>query len=215
MVQSFTDLIDKKTASLADPQLREYTRIIREICQRNVNLILSLTQGEYLSSTEVEIDMERLDVVAEVKNVMDNYQKAQGNIAKVFQLTSSHPSIYGEVDSAKFLAIINNLISNAIKFTKENGHIHVHLEEKEDILLITVKDNGVGIPAKYHLVLFDKFTKARRPGLKGEESVGLGMSIIKRIVEMHQGKIWFETEENKGTTFFVEFPKKPLSTAKL
>jgi two-component system sensor histidine kinase VicK len=52
--------------------------------------------------------------------------------------------------------------------------------------------------------LFDKFTKARRPGLKGEESVGLGMFIIKTIVELHEGKIWFESKENKGTTFFIE-----------
>jgi two-component system sensor histidine kinase VicK len=83
------------------------------------------------------------------------------------------------------------------------------VEDKEDrgTVLIWVADNGIGIPKKYHASLFDKFTKARRPGLREEPTVGLGMSIIKTIVEWHKGKIWFESEEDKGTTFYVEIPR--------
>lgn len=69
-----------------------------------------------------------------------------------------------------------------------------------------MSDDGVGIPASLQCLLFDRFTKARRPGLHGEETVGLGLSVCKRLVEMHGGKIWVESEENKGTTFFVEIP---------
>ncbi len=217
MIQSLTKLVEKKESTPADEESRKHLRLIRELCQRNIEMIQSLTKEEYLTSPEVEIDMERLDLVAETKAVMDTYEQAQGDISKVFKLSSSHPSIYGEVDSAKFLAIINNLISNAIKFTPDKGHIDVHLEEKEKegIVLISVKDNGIGIPDKYHLTLFDRFTKARREGLKGEDTVGLGMSIVKRLVDMHQGKIYFESKENKGTTFYIEIPKKPISTSKL
>ena len=218
MIQMLSNLIQSELTSFPDlpnKQLLEYTHLIHEVCQRNIDLIRNLVQEEYLTSPDVEIDKERLDLVAETKAVMDTYQQAQGLSTKEFQLTSSHPSIYAEVDSAKYLAIINNLVSNAVKFTLETGSIHVHLEEKEEIILISIKDNGVGIPAKYHVTLFDRFTKARRPGLKGEESVGLGMSIIKRLVELHEGKISFESEENKGTTFFVEIPNKSISTAKL
>lgn len=215
MVKSFTDLIDKKTASLADPHLRQYTHLIREVCQRNVNLIRSLTQQEYLESPQVEVDRERLDLVGEIQSVMDNYQQSQQHIAKEFSLTSSKETVYAEVDSMKFVSIVNNLVSNAIKFTPENGQIHLHLEEKQDTVLLTVQDNGVGIPAKYQSVLFDKFSKARRPGLQGEETIGLGMSIVKQLVDLHQGKIWFESQEQQGTTFFVELPKKEISIAKL
>ncbi|MBC7922399.1 MAG: ATP-binding protein, partial [Ferruginibacter sp.] len=95
------------------------------------------------------------------------------------------------------------------------GQIHVHLEKEAETILITVKDNGVGIAEKYHATLFEKFTKARRPGLKGEESVGLGMSIVKRLVDLHQGKIWFESVVNQGTTFFIQIPRKEISTSKL
>ena len=92
------------------------------------------------------------------------------------------------------MQVINNLISNSIKFTPDGGEITVSLEEKENTVLITVADTGIGIPEKYHDTLFDKFTRARRPGIKGEPSVGLGMSIIKTIVEWHQGTIWFESQ---------------------
>lgn len=67
-----------------------------------------------------------------------------------------------------------------------------------------MRDNGIGNPKKHHPFLFYKFTPAPRPGLKGEESVGLSMSIIKTIVEMHDGKIWFESEENKGTALYIQ-----------
>ncbi len=218
LIQWLSNLIERELTSLPDvpsEQLLQYTNSIREVCQRNIDLVKALTQEEYLSSPNVEIDKERLELVGETKAILDTYQMVQENIKKAFQLTSSHPTIYAEVDSGKYTVIINNLVSNAVKFTPEMGNIHVHLEEKKEKILISVKDNGVGIPSKDHHILFDKFTKARRPGLKGEESVGLGMSIIKRLVELHDGKIYLNSEENKGTTFFIEFPKKPISTSKL
>ena len=76
-----------------------------------------------------------------------------------------------------------------------------------------VADSGIGIPAKYHENLFEKFTKARRSGVKGEVSVGLGMSMIKTIVEWHGGKIWFESEENKDIASFALLVGKILFPA--
>lgn len=127
---------------------------------------------------------------------------------KTFSFVTSCDKVYVSLDDTKFMQVVNNLISNAIKFTPDGGKITLALEEQDESLLVRVEDTGVGIPQKYHATLFDKFTNARRPGIKGEPSVGLGMSIIKTIVEWHQGKIWFESEENKGTRFFVQIPKQ-------
>ena len=138
---------------------------------------------------------------------MEEYQATQQLTGKTFHFLPDSDKIYLELDDFKFMQVINNLISNAIKFTPDGGEITVALEEKEDRVLIRVADTGIGIPEKFHATLFDKFTRARRTGIKGEPSVGLGMSIIKTIVEWHQGKIWFESRENKGTTFFIEVPK--------
>src|SRR5690606_15264878 len=121
--------------------------------------------------------------------------------------TVSHEEIFMEVDDHKFMQVINNLISNAIKFTFDGGIISVSIEEKQDSVLFTVADNGIGIPPKYHNGLFERFTEARRLGLKDEPSTGLGMSIIKTIVEWHNGRIWFDSKENEGSSFFIELPK--------
>jgi len=101
---------------------------------------------------------------------------------------------------------INNLVSNAIKFTKDDGIIDISIKEDHHTVLISVSDIGIGIPQEHHNSLFDKFTPAGRTGLHGEVSNGLGMSIIKTIIEWHHGQIWFKSEENVGTTFYISLP---------
>jgi len=208
IVQVLASMMQEKLSATGDEEMVDWVKNIEKICKRSVDLIRNMVNQEFLESPEVEMYKERLDIVWEMKEVVDTYQHSQEKLAKVFELTSSAEKIYAHVDSLKFMQVINNLISNALKFTPDNGIIQVHIEEKEATVLVTVKDNGIGIPAKYHPVLFDKFTRARRPGLRGEEATGLGMSIIKLIVDLHGGDIWFESEENKGTIFFIEIPKE-------
>ena len=116
-------------------------------------------------------------------------------------------SPFAEVDSMKFMQIINNLVSNAIKFTHDNGIIKVHLEKLEKSVLLSVYDNGIGIPKSIQPILFDKYTNAGRKGIDGEQSIGLGLWIVKSVTQAHGGRVWFETKERKGTKFFVEIPR--------
>lgn len=104
------------------------------------------------------------------------------------------------------MQVINNLLSNALKFTPDDGEIKVVLSKAGDKVRMVVADTGIGIPEKFKAELFEKFSSARRTGIKGEDSVGLGMYITKTIVNWHHGEIWFESEEGKGTTFYVEIP---------
>jgi two-component system sensor histidine kinase VicK len=184
-VQMLTSIIDKKMPN--NPELQKLTSMITEISKRNIELIQTLLKEEFLATEEVEISKERLDVVWEINQAMDIYILSQENIQKKIQFTHSHNQIYAEVDSMKFLQIINNLVSNAIKFTHDNGHIKVHAEKLESSFLVTVKDNGIGIPKSLQPLLFKKYTKAGREGLEGEESVGLGMWIVKNLTEVHGG----------------------------
>lgn len=105
------------------------------------------------------------------------------------------------------MLIIENLLTNAYKFTNDDGRIEVSVEERQGTILIKVADNGIGIPEKLQLLIFDKFTKARRRGTQGEQTVGLGMHLIRTMVEQLEGRIWFESQEGVGSTFFVELPK--------
>jgi len=203
-MKMLASIIDRKLPD--HPEIHKLTAMIGEIANRNIDLVQVLLSKENLESYEVQISRERLDVVWEINSALEMYIKAEKNIQKQFTFTHSHDKLYAELDSMKFLQIINNLISNAIKFTGEDGQISIHLEQLEKSILITVQDNGIGIPKKLQPVLFKKYTEAGRVGLAGEESVGLGMWITKSLVEEHSGMIWFETQERLGTTFYIELP---------
>jgi two-component system sensor histidine kinase VicK len=111
-----------------------------------------------------------------------------------------HVAIHGD----KFGRILDNLLSNALKFTPAEGTINVSLQAHDGRVRLTVRDTGLGIPAELQPRVFDKFTSASRPGLYGDTTTGLGLFITKQIVEMHQGQIWLESVENEGTTFYIE-----------
>lgn len=206
IVQMLSTAIEKRLPIENNKEIHEWLQFIQEICKRNILMISDLVNTEFLESTAVDMDKERIDLVSELKEAINTYKKSQVNILKNFTLTYSHGEIYAQVDSLKFMQVINNLISNAIKFTYDGGNIHIHIARAEDKVVITISDDGIGIPKHLQPYLFDRFTKARRIGIKGEESVGLGMSLIKTVVELHKGTIKFKSEENKGSEFFIEIP---------
>ncbi|ALW84860.1 hypothetical protein AUC43_07020 [Hymenobacter sedentarius] len=196
----------EKTEDLHDPQLEKLVQVMQDTCRDSVNLIREFVDSEFVESSNVQLKRARVDLSASLQQVMDTYQQSERLVAKHFSFSSTPDHIYVELDNNKFLQVINNLLSNAIKFTREGGHIDVRLEQHPDHVLVTVADDGIGIPEKLQPVLFDRFTKARRPGLRGEKTTGLGMSIIQALVRLHDGTIWFESQENAGTTFYIKLP---------
>jgi signal transduction histidine kinase len=129
------------------------------------------------------------------------------------------------ISREKIWRVMSNLISNAIKFSPQGSAINVKIEDYGNEVEISVKDHGIGIPDAIKDKVFNIFTEAKRTGTAGEKSFGLGLSICRQIIENHQGKIWFKSDDKKGTTFFVRLPKptgvgavvtdmvKPLLTA--
>ncbi len=114
--------------------------------------------------------------------------------------------VYVNLDPERFKRVLDNIISNAAKFTAENGQIRISLIEQANKATLQIADNGIGIPNKLLPHLFDSFTKASRKGINGENSVGLGLSITRKLVQQHGGQIEVDSEENNGTTFRIELP---------
>jgi two-component system sensor histidine kinase VicK len=206
-IQGLSAAIGRRVKQYNDPELEEWVDLISRMAKRNIHLIREFVKQEFLESSSVELIKQRVDIVKIIGDLIQQYKIAELNIAKEFRLETSADKIFVEIDEVKFMQVINNLISNAIKFTHEGGIITIGASEERDHILISLTDNGIGIPEHLQADLFEKFTKARRPGLRGEESVGLGMSIIKTIVEWHGGDIRFESGENQGTTFYIRLPK--------
>ncbi len=207
MINVLASSLQKNLKDTANASMLRSVQSIQKLCKRNISLIRNLVNQEFLESTEVEIRKERADLVWGINDIIENYKRSADVISRTFIINSATEKLYLQMDSLKLMQVFNNLISNALKFTPDNGIIELDIQDKGTSAQVTVRDNGIGIPENLQPYLFDKFTRARRTGLRGEEPVGLGMSIIKTIVELHGGKIWFESKENVGSTFYIEIPK--------
>lgn len=207
MLQQMSEYFHEAMAPLQNPDLLRMVEHMRALCGDSINLIRDFVDHEFLDSVNVELKRERVDLVEKLRQVLEQYQLGEATTGKsfVFEVALEAP-LYVEMDQNKFMQVINNLLSNALKFTPDGGTITVRVTSQADQALVTIADTGIGIPEKLQPMLFDKFTSARRPGLRGERSTGLGMSIIKTIVELHDGRITFESMEGQGTTFVVALP---------
>ncbi len=201
-------LTEHLTWELGTPneKTQEVLRLMQRTCTQGVNLIRDFVDNEFLESSNVEMRLERADLVAWLHTLMEEYERSEQHTHLHFSFVPAEQPIYVNFDINKLQQVINNLVSNAIKFTPDGGRIAVNIERQGTNALLTVADSGIGIPTDLQEGLFEKFTKARRSGLRGERSTGLGMSVIKTIVDLHGGRIWLESAEGQGTTFYLELP---------
>ena len=112
-------------------------------------------------------------------------------------------------DRDRLAQVLDNLVSNAVKFTPEGGSVSVLLAARDSEALIEVKDTGVGIPAAEQSRLYERFYRASTATERAIPGVGLGLTIAKAIVEAHGGELGFDSAEGRGTTFRVRLPRRP------
>ncbi len=206
VVRTLAGRLEEKVHQHGLPEVAEDARIIEQIVGHSITMIHDLLEREFLESAEAGLKFRRVELLDQINVLLQGFERMDQDHHKHFQVTASSPQVVVEIDQDKFMHVMQNLVSNAIKFTPEGGHIRIHLQQEPDSLLISVSDDGIGIPKDLQPRLFDRFTKARRPGLRGEPPTGLGLSIVKRMVELHKGTLWVESEEHQGSTFFVRIP---------
>jgi len=184
-----------------------YIDLIKRSCSTALNTMEELLEISEIEADNFDLDKHRVCLNQLIIDVLDYFGSKATE--KHIDLTFNQPEklLCADINLQKFTRVLENLFSNALKFTGENGKVSVSLEEKDEKVLIIVKDTGIGIPKEMHNFLFEKFSRAKRFGLKGEKTHGLGMYITKQIIDLHHGKISFESQENKGTTFFIELKK--------
>jgi len=208
VVRTLAGRLEEKARRNGLPELEEDARLIGQTVGHSIRMIHELLEKEFLESSQAGLKFTRIELMEQINMLLQGIERLDHDHHKHFQVESSAPEVFAEIDRDKFMHVIQNLVSNAMKFTPSDGHILVRVQQEPDALLIAVSDDGIGIPKALQPQLFDRFTKSRRPGLRGEETTGLGLSIVKRVVELHRGRVWVESEENKGATFFVRIPLK-------
>ncbi len=181
---------------------KELLQLIKVTTTNSLELIREILEATG-AVTVKNFVKEDVDINTLVSNSIEllRFKAAEKDQTIVFE-----PLPHGEVmllSREKMWRVLSNLISNSIKFSQKGSEIKVKVEYRDEDVLISVKDNGIGIPDELKNSVFNMFTQAKRPGTIGEPSFGLGLSISKQIVESHGGEIWFESNPGKGTTFYI------------
>ena len=157
-----------------------------------------------LKTEELEKDSTDLTALMEEQVKLLNFKAREKNQNIVLSVPEDH--ISAKVNAEKIARVVSNLITNAVKFSSDGMDINVSLSSDGENFKIVVQDQGIGIPQHLQEKVFDLFSEAKRFGTSGEQPFGLGLSISKQIAEAHNGKIWLESQEGVGTTFYVQMP---------
>ncbi|MBV6511953.1 MAG: hybrid sensor histidine kinase/response regulator [Ignavibacteriales bacterium] len=205
-ILSFSVLMMEEIWHKLDENEKEFLTIIKDSSEFVLKLLNELLDVAVIESGNLSLNLEETDIVALTeKNVSLNRVIADKKKLKIV-FTPEVPELRLSIDAVKTEQILNNLISNAIKFSYPEKLIEVSLSKNEDQCVIKVTDQGQGIPPEDLVKLFQPFARRSVRSTAGERSTGLGLSIVKKIVEGHKGKIWVESEVGVGTTFFVSLP---------
>lgn len=184
----------------------EYFVNVKDNIARMVELIDDLLIVSKLEEGVFTIAKKEVDAEELVKDMISRYKvfAQASDIDIVFDPGEQPPKVL--TDPSMLKLVVENLIDNAIRYTKGGGKIEVKLEKKGRQLLFSVKDSGVGIPQKEQKYIFQKFFRAENALKQRTRGSGLGLYVCKLIIMKSGGRIWFESKENKGTTFYFTLP---------
>ncbi|MGZ3593128.1 MAG: ATP-binding protein [Syntrophales bacterium] len=203
-IQAYSELIMMR--NLDAEKIKSYAGIINTETLRLGALIgdlLDLSRidaGKGLSLSPEEVDFKEL-----LKTVYNTFKSASAK--HKISLTTPEKAEKITVDRNKMIQVISNLLSNAVKYSPDGGEIHITLEDRSNRIYISVSDQGLGMPREVLPIIFEKFYRVDSPAVKKIGGTGIGLSIVKYIVELHNGGITVESEEGKGSKFTFFIPR--------
>lgn len=188
---------------------KEMINLVKETSFDSLELINEILEAANVTS--IELNPEPVEINSLVNNSVELLRfKASEKAQQIFFEPLPNPQEL-QISREKIWRVISNMVSNAIKFSPTGAVVYVKVEKEINQVVISVKDNGIGIPEKMQDQVFNMFTSAQRPGTAGEKSFGLGLSICQQIMEKSGGAIWFNSRKD-GTTFYISLPLGDGST---
>lgn len=188
--------------------INKYIFTMQQNCYRLLRLVSNIIDITKIDTGFFELQLENNNIVNIVEDItlsVSEYMEQKG-ITLIFDTEVEEKFIACDAD--KIDRIMLNLLSNAVKFTNPGGQITVNIYDKKDKVLISVKDNGIGIPKGKQKLIFERFHQVDKSLTRSHEGSGIGLSIVKSLVELHEGNIKVKSEYKKGTEFILELPVK-------
>ena len=189
--------------ALKDKSVRDkYLKRAAKGVDRLINIVLDLDLITQFESGIKIVDKKKFDIVELIQNVFDliEIESEKNNISLLYDKNYSNP-IYVFADEERILQVLTNLLVNSLKYGVDGGRTEVSLVKSDNKILIKVSDNGIGISSKHLPRLFERFYRVDATRSRKKGGSGLGLSIVKHIIEAHNENIYVESEFGKGTTF--------------
>lgn len=202
-----SDMLQRFSAKMSDAEKDERLKHISLIVERMMVIITNLLNDNALETGLLAVSITRVNVSEVVEMLVHEYK--EGAAAKSIALQTALPlsPLYAQADSTMLYTVLENLLSNALKFSPPNTTIRLSIEAEDEQCRIAVKDEGPGLSDDDRKLLFGKFIRLSARPTGGEHSTGLGLSIVKKMVEAMRGLVWCESELGKGAKFIVELPQ--------
>lgn len=204
IIRGYAELIQAE--GQLDGESAEYVDEIARSALYMTELVDELLDNAKVESGQVELNLEPIDLVAAAKHSASiNHRRADGKDISLV-VDAQVDSMVVNLDPVKLRQIINNLVVNAIKYSESGTTVTLRVRRTDRDAVLEVVDQGIGIPEDQLDRIFQPFTALQKSGTAGESAIGLGLSIVKRLVELHGGTIQVQSRPGAGSTFTVAFP---------
>jgi two-component system sensor histidine kinase/response regulator len=206
LIQLSIDDSSMETVEECLKEISEHAQMIATTSQQMYELIKKLLDVNAIESGKLKLSLKKLDLRQSLQTVVKNYLQ-RANAKNIHLQIQSPPQEYPIfADKIAIRQILENLVSNAIKYSPPKKNVIIRLTQNENEVLCEIQDEGPGLNEEEIVKLFRKFSRLGKKTTGGEHSSGLGLFIVKKLVEAMNGKVWCKSELGKGATFIVEFP---------
>ena len=208
-VKSYLEALDD--GALSEPVAPDFVKVSLNETNRMMRMVTDLLSLSRIDNETSQLEIELTNFTAFITFILNRFDKIKSQSqedTKKYELIREYPitPIWVEIDTDKMTQVIDNILNNAIKYSPDGGKIKVGMKTTDAQLIISISDEGLGIPKKDLSRIFDRFYRVDKARSRAQGGTGLGLAIAKEIVKQHKGFIWAKSEYGKGSTFTIVLP---------
>ena len=206
-VKSYLEALDE--GALYEPVAPDFIKVSLNETNRMMRMVTDLLHLSRIDNATSHLDVELINFTAFITFILNRFDKIRAqDQEKKYELVRDYPitSVWIEIDTDKMTQVIDNILNNAIKYSPDGGKITVSMKTTDDQMILSISDQGLGIPKQDLPKIFDRFYRVDRARSRAQGGTGLGLAIAKEIIKQHNGFIWAKSEYGKGSTFTIVLP---------
>ena len=206
-VKSYLEALDE--GALSEPVAPDFIKVSLDETNRMMRMVTDLLHLSRIDNVTSHLDVELINFTAFITFILNRFDKMKSQDEdKKYELVRDYPinSVWIEIDTDKMTQVIDNILNNAIKYSPDGGKITVSMKTTDDQMILSISDQGLGIPKQDLPKIFDRFYRVDRARSRAQGGTGLGLAIAKEIIKQHNGFIWAKSEYGKGSTFTIVLP---------